>query len=99
MVINPNNTTHTLSVIPRWYPSNELTVNLYNEAKKTNEDVTNTYNTENGRLKLTFDYTFIDRDKFQIKISENNQVIYRGKLFATTQETQKFKLTDGKYYY
>ena len=98
-VFNPTDTTHTLSAVPRFYPDNDIVFSLYNEAKKTTEDVVHTYRVSNGKLILDFTYTFVEFDKHQIKITQGEDVVYRGKSFATTQETQEYKLTKDKYYY
>jgi len=99
MVINPSNSTHTLNVIPRYYPSNILVVSLYNEASKVTTTPTSTYNVTNGKLNITFTFTFVDKDRHQVKVTEDDVVVYRGKLLTTTQEPQEFKLTDGLYNY
>ena len=98
-VFSPDNTTHTLSTIPRFYPDNVIVFSLYNEAKKTSEDVVHTYRVANGKLILDFTYTFVEFDKHQIKITQGDEIVYRGKSFATSQEPQEYKLTKDKYYY
>ena len=50
-------------------------------------------------MTITFDYNFIENDKFTIKISDSNGVIYRDKLISTSQTTQDFKSTKDLYYY
>ncbi len=98
-VFNPNNTTHSLNVVPRFYPDNVVVFSLYNEAKQTSEDITHKYKIDNGKLVITFDYTFKEFDKHQLKITQGDDVVYRGKSFATGQETQEYKLSKDKYYY
>ena len=98
-VFNPNNSTHTLSQVPRFYPDNVIVLSLYNEAKQTSEDVTHTYRIDNGKLVLDFTYTFVEWDKHQIKITQGDEIVYRGKSFATSQEPQEYQLTKNKYYY
>ena len=46
-----------------------------------------------------FDYTFKENDRYQMKISENDVITFRGKIVATDQTPQQFKLTTGKYTY
>ena len=104
MVINPNNTTHTLNVIPRYNPSNVLVVSLYNEATKVTDTPTATYNVVDGKLNITFTYTFVNKDRHSVKITEgsdpdNDPVVYRMKLITTTQDPQDYKQTDGLYIY
>ena len=99
MVINPANTSHTLNIIPRYYPDKVLVVALFNEATRVATTPTPTYNVTNGKLNVTFTFTFVDKDRHQIKITEGTSVIYRGKLTTTTQEPQDFKQTNGLYIY
>jgi len=97
-VVNPNNTSHTLNLIPRYY-SNELVLEFQNEATKVSETITNTASTANGILSVSFDYTFIENQKMRVKITDESGVVYRGKLLATSQELEDYKLTNGLYYY
>mgnify|MGYP003651489766 FL=1 len=98
MVMNPSNSTHTLSIVTRFYPDNELTVYLYNEATEVTTTPVNTYSVSNGKLKIDFTFTFLEKDRFQVKIEEENEVIYRGILFATSQEPQDYSESEGVYF-
>lgn len=93
-VINPNNTTHEIKIIPRFNPSGDLIFELDNE-----QIIYNTYYFVDGYLKLNFELDILEGQKFQIKITENNEVVYRGKLMATSQNTQTFKALKDLYYY
>jgi hydroxyacyl-ACP dehydratase HTD2-like protein with hotdog domain len=97
-VVIPSNTTHTLKLIPRLYPSDALVLSLFNEATQRFQTVENTYLVTDGNLFLEFDYEFIENSKYQIRITENNEVVYRGKLIATSQTPQDYKLTNNIYY-
>lgn len=97
-VVNPNNTTHEILIIPRFYPTGSIVVNLFNEATQTNEVVTNTYTVVDGKMTVEFDYTFIESGRFQVKITESTNVVYRGKLFATAQQAQNYSTTVNAYY-
>jgi hypothetical protein len=97
-VVNPNDTEHTLQLIPRFYPTDTLVFSLYNEFTKISTDVDNIYVVTDGNLFITFDFDFEDNSKYQIKITENDEVVYRGKLIATTQTPQDYKLTNNVYY-
>ena len=99
MVVDPTNSTHTLSVVPRFYPNLDITVSLYNEATQETDTPTNTYNIDNGKLLITFDYTFVNRETFQLKVAEGENVVYRGKIEVTDQDPQDFNLTKDVYYY
>ncbi len=98
-VVNPNDTTHIINFIPRYYPSDDLVFSLYDETTQISEVVDNIYLTTNGITSLTFDYTFTENQKFQIKITDEIGVVFRGKLIATSQDPQDFKLTNGLYFY
>jgi len=99
MVIDPSNTTHTLSVVPRFYPSTNIVVELYNEATNVTTSPSNTYTITNGKVNITFTFTFLENDRHQLKVTEGTEVVYRGKTLTTSQEPQDFKLTNGLYTY
>lgn len=98
-VVNPNNISHEIQIIPRFYPGDELVFNLYNEATQTETNVTIIYLVENGVLTFTFDFDFTDGNRFQFKILEGTEIVYRGKIIATTQETQNYLTDKNEYYY
>lgn len=98
-VVNPNDTEHTIKLIPRYYPTDAITLSLFNEATQISENVDNTFTVTDGNLFLTFEYTFTENQKFQIKLNEDDEIVYRGKLFSTTQDPQEYKLTNNVYYY
>jgi hypothetical protein len=97
-VVNPNNTTHEIVIIPRFYPESVIELSLYNEATQLTNIVANTYNIVDGKMFVEFDYTFTEGQSFQVTITEFDDVVYRGKIFATNQEPQDYKLTDNVYY-
>tara|TARA_R110000764_G_scaffold39008_1_gene86864 strand:+ start:413 stop:715 length:303 start_codon:yes stop_codon:yes gene_type:complete len=99
MVIDPSNTIHTLNVVPRFYPSTNIVVELYNEATNVTTSPSNTYTITNGKVNITFTFTFLENDRHQLKVTEGTEVVYRGKTLTTSQEPQDFKLTNGLYTY
>lgn len=98
-VVDPNNVTHSITLIPRFNTSEPLTLILYNEVTKKKTTVINTHQTIDGNMVVTYDFTFADKDRFQMKILDGLDVVYRGKLIATTQTTQEFMLNDGLYFF
>ena len=98
-VVNPNNTTHDIKLISRVYPVEALDLLLYNESTQSETSVPSAYIVQNGFLNLNFDFTFVEGDKFQIKILELTNVIYRGKLIATSEDTQTYLNDNNEYYY
>lgn len=84
-VLKSTDTNHTLRVIPRFNPTISLTLELKNEATKATEILNLLYIFENGILTINFDYNFVNKSSFQFKIIQDNEIIYRGKLFITNQ--------------
>lgn len=98
-VVKPTDTTHNVTLIPRFNTLNPLTLLLYNETTKEETTVINTHVIVDGNLTITFDFAFVEKDRFQIKISDGTLVVYRGKLIATEQVTQEFTLSEGLYFF
>ena len=98
IVVIPTNTNHIIRFIPRFYPDNLTTFTIRNEFTDASNVIGHTYKIKNGYLFLTFDFsTFEERDRFQITVSEGSRIVYRGIMFATSQTTQEFKLSEGVY--
>lgn len=95
----PSNTTHEFNFIPRFMPTGILTLELYDETLQTTETIDNSYAYANGLTTITFDLVCIESQNFQLKISQGTDVIYRDKIFVTSQNTQEFKVTKDHYYY
>ena len=98
IVLIPTNTTHEFNFIPRFIPTSELTFELYDETLQTTETIDNLYVYANGLATMTFDLECAESQKFQLKILEGTDVIYRDKIFVTSQKTQEFKATKDHYY-
>ena len=106
-VISPSDTTHIIKLIPRFYGiGTNITLNLYDESKRENQDVnTSTFTIVDRYVNLTFtdaQFTSIDfyeNGKYQIRITDidSSEILYRGKMIATTQTPQDYKLTNGLY--
>jgi len=100
IVLLPTNIVHTINFIPRFIPSGDLTVQLYDETLQTHsEPVVNMNIYANGLSIVNFDLECTESQKFQLKISQGTDVIYRDKIFVTSQDTQEFKATKDHYYY
>lgn len=98
IVVNPEDAEHTILIIPRFYPSDSITVSLYNEVTQETSTPANTYETVDGNTFITFEYDFLENQNFQLKVTEDTEVVYRDKIFATSQETENYKLTQNVYY-
>ena len=97
MVVNPNDATHSIRVIPRYTPIGALTVSIFEKYSETLTEVSNTYTYVNGYLTIGFDYTFTERDNYKLTIVNDSQILYRGFIFATSQTPQTFKLSENVY--
>ena len=95
----PTDTEHYISFIGRFEPTISCILSLYNEATKIETNVLNTFTTVNGVTTMVFSFDFLENDKYQIKVSDDDGVIFRGKIIATIQDAQDFKQTKDLYYY
>ena len=98
-VVNPNNTNHDIQLISRVFPVGALDLLLYKESTQVEISVINTYIVQDGFLNLNFDFDFTEGEKYQIKITEDSSVIYRGKLIATAEDTQTYLNDNNEFYY
>jgi hypothetical protein len=98
-VLNPDNTSHSITFIPRYYPTNTLSLEVVKEGYNTTQTIVPTYSIYNGIITLNFDLTGVEQDRFSLKLTEDNKIVFRGKIFFTTQQTQEFKLTKDTYIY
>lgn len=99
VVVNPNNSTHTIKLIGRYNPVNPLAIDLYDEDKRVTSVLSCSYDIIDGYLLIAFDYDFNDNQKAKITVLEGDIVVFRGKLIAITQDAQDYDPTDGIYTY
>jgi hypothetical protein len=99
-VILPENTTHTIKLIPRFEPTEiNLLIKITKEGFNEVLEQVSTYTFANGIMSLTFDLTGVEQDRFNFDLYNDNEIIYKGKLFFTEQNPQDFKLTENTYTY
>jgi hypothetical protein len=98
-VLLPSNTTHDITIEPRYFTTSTISLEIYNESNRdvTTQDITYTVN--GGVMIATFDLNVLEGDKFTFKMMEDGNVIYRCKAFGTEQDPQEYKLTKDKYKY
>jgi hypothetical protein len=97
-IISPDDTTHTIRMIPRSTPCSSLDLVFFNEFLRTSETIANTFYMENGYLYMTFDLTVSELAKYSIKIQDQDGlIIYRGKIQCTSQPSQTFNPTNNVY--
>ena len=133
IVVNPNNTTHTISIVPRFdvttvtkevqafvdrvsadsgiieddgcvkdsIQEDYLSLIVTDNFKSESVSLENTFEIQEGKVVLTFDYDFRSESRYDVVINYINtsEVIYRGIFIATIQEAQEYKLTKNKFYY
>lgn len=88
--LSPDNTTHEISLIPRFYPAGAVVFSITKEGYNVTETVANSYSITNGVMTVTVDYTVTEGDRYSIKITEGSNVVYRGNIISTEQETQSY---------
>ena len=72
MIVNPNDTSHTVKITPRFYPTNDLLMRISNTFKGTADLVSPSYVLGNdNKLALTFDYNFSSESNYNLKIVES----------------------------
>tara|TARA_R110000751_G_scaffold258455_2_gene357838 strand:+ start:1392 stop:1706 length:315 start_codon:yes stop_codon:yes gene_type:complete len=87
IIVNPTVTDHFIKVVPRFYPTTEVTFNISDSLNNTNDTVTAIYLRDtDDKLKLTFTYTFKEKYTYKMSlIDSNEEVVFMGMLFATTE--------------
>lgn len=98
-VLLPNNISHSITVIPRYYPTNTLSLEVIKEGYDSTETIVPSYSISSGVMTLNFDLTGVAQDRFLLKLTEDSNLVFIGKVFFTEQETQGFKLTKDTYIY
>lgn len=98
-VVDPNDTSHEIIFIPRRYVLTGTTLELTNEATKVVSTVTHTITGSDALLTLSFDFTFVEGERFVIKLYDSTDDLYRGRILATEQATQEYDSTLGYYTY
>jgi hypothetical protein len=98
-VVDPNDTTHVIDIIPRYYGFVDAVLTLSSLADNVDEAVAYTSVLTNGVLAITFDYDFTERNKYTVKLIEIDEVVWRGQIFATDQATQDFDITKTYFTY
>ena len=97
IVIDSGLTSHVISIIPRTYDtSNAHTFALTDDDHRTTTNVTHTKSASDGYLRYTITLTTSEGKGYGLKITDNatTEVVWRGKIFATTQTTQNYRINE-----
>lgn len=100
-VVDFNDSSHTISMIPRYDVSGDLNLYLYKESDETETTFSVvTYTYTNGIMEITFTHTFTEDERYQLKVATSGGTIaYRGKLIATDQTPEDYILANDLYFY
>ena len=96
IVIDPNDSTHDLYLIPRYYDTGTaLRVLLRDENTRGEETLTpNTETLVDEYLQLNITKTAIEGNSYSVKVydSDNDKIYWRGRIYTTAQVPQQYKL-------
>ena len=103
-IVNPETSINEIKFIPRNNSVSSFELELINETTKDEFFFLITPTYVNGVVSFDLNFNFTEGDKYEFKcfqqgLSELENVIYRGKIFATTQEPQNYELSKDLYYY
>ena len=99
VVVNSTEDTHRPKVVPRFAPSSIVVLELYNETTREVSTPSNLYLYIDGIMTFTFNFTFDEDSKYQMKVTEDGNVVFRGKLIAINQDAQNYDPSQGLYTY
>ena len=91
----PGEITHTIKFVPRYYTTDTVTLELINVTTKEKYTEQCAMENNDGIMSIVFNYDFVERDRYTIKVLEAGNILYRGNIFATEQEAQDFTITDN----
>ena len=98
MKVNTNNTSHLLKITPRLFQCTDIEIVITDSFKRVVDTVYPTYWEDNNLLNVSFDYDFTDENNYQIKITDaDSEIVYRGEILSTTQESQDYSATNNRY--
>ena len=93
-VFLPQSTAQEIRVRPR---KKEISVTL--EIRQESNDSVTEYPLigvySNGFLVLSVSHPFIEGEGYEIKVKKNDDELWRGKGYCTSQKPEEFKLNDG----
>lgn len=92
-IINQDNTIHTLLIVPRKPISGGLTLIIEDNPQEV------IYVQENERITLQFEFLARKDQEYSFKLVNDNEIIYRGLLFATSEQPQNYEQTKGIFYF
>ena len=98
-ILQPSNTTHSITLTPRVDVTTILVLELTNKVTKAVVELENTNTYVSGVLTMGFDLVVTESQYYSIEVRQSGKVIYRGVAFCTEQTPQDYKLTKDKFTY
>lgn len=103
-VVLPISGVQTIEIVPR-FDSSDCFFYIYDETTRVEEDLNVGLTNNNGYYSFDFDIDeypnieLYENGKYQIKLIDTatSEIVYRGKMIATTQVPQDYELTKGLY--
>jgi len=92
IIIDPNDTTHNITITPRYYNSNTNTFKITDEDNRTETSLANTKTISGGEATYQLSLTTTEGKSYSVKIEDGSTVVWRGKMFVTAQATQNYKI-------
>ena len=97
IVVNNTISINEIEVIPRYYSdtTTNITVIIENEDNRRvlSHSVTEVVKFD-GRLSFKTNANFTENSTYYLEIKHNSIIIFRGKLFATTQSKQNYRINE-----
>ena len=92
-IVDPNNEIHAINLLPRFTPFGVIELFINNESQEV------IYIFEDGFLNFSFEKVFNNKDRVSFYLKNNNEILYRGKIYATSSDTQNYKQIESVYEY
>lgn len=99
-VVSPNTSVNTIKLIPR---TNTFLGVMFQMTNETTKEVINLnipfFYYDKGIMTFDVTFDFNEGDKYGFKLYNDNDIYYRGKIFATAQQPQNYELSKDLYIY
>ena len=99
IVVNTQDTIHSIYILPRYYKSLTSNIDVYFTNEDTRKDINHNLVSDyvdDGELIFKTDANFKENATYRVKIVDNdiNEVVFRGKIFATKQNKQNYLINE-----
>lgn len=82
IIVNSDNGTNAVGLIPRFYPVSDINVEILKELNETKDIINTSYIISNGSMILSLDYVFEDGFRYEFKVKEGLDTVFVGKFLA-----------------